>query len=151
MPHAPVLGRPSGPGQSRLRRRSTRATAAATAALIGLALATTATPGPAAATATAKRPVGLPVTTRITLVTGDVALVTTRPGGRRTVALQPNADGTLPQAAITDTGDHLYVVPRDAVPLLSAKWLDLDLFDVVGLMRQHYDDEATGSLPVIVD
>ena len=102
------------------RAWSTRAAAGATAGLVAVALAVSASPGSPAAAATQSRPVKaqsvLPTTTRVTLVTGDVALVTTRPGGKRTVALEPNADGTLPQAAITDTGTHLYVVPRAAVP-----------------------------------
>jgi hypothetical protein len=135
-----------------LSRRFLRVTASATAVLVaaGLAVTVPASSAVAGSGATAAG-TGAPRITRVTLVTGDVAIVTTRKGARRTVALEPRLDGTLPQAAITDTGDHLYVVPRTAVPLLAAKRLDLDLFDVAGLMRAHYDDKATSRLPVIVD
>jgi hypothetical protein len=140
------------PDVSTLSRRFLRVTASATAALVaaGLAVTVPASSAVAGSGATAAG-TGAPRVTRVTLVTGDVAIVTTRKGARRTVALEPRLDGTLPQAAITDTGDHLYVVPRTAVPLLAAKRLDLDLFDVAGLMRAHYDDKATSRLPVIVD
>ena len=49
----------------------------------------------------------------------------------------------MPEAAITEVGEHVYVVPRAALPLLAAQRLDLDLFDVAALIEQRYDD-ATG-------
>ena len=152
MPHAPASPASSpGPDRWRLRHRATRVTAAVTAALVGLTLAAAAAPSPASASP-AKRAAALPTTTRVTLVTGDVALVTTGPGGRRTVALEPNADGTMPQAAITETGTTCTScrVPRSRCS--PRKRLDLDLFDVAGLMRPAVRRRRRrGALPVIVD
>ena len=91
-----------------------------------------------------------PHITTVTLVTGDVVHVITQPNGRRSVSLERSPDGSYPQAAITDTGTHLYVVPRSATPLLASRRLDLDLFDVAGLIKQHYDDAHRATLPVIV-
>ena len=91
-----------------------------------------------------------PDITTVTLVTGDVVHVITQPNGRRSVSLERRPDGSYPQAAITDTGKHLYVVPQSAMPLLAAHRLDLDLFDVAGLITQHYDDAHRATLPVIV-
>ena len=57
----------------------------------------------------------------------------------------------MPEAAITQVGEHAYVVPRAALPLLAAHRLDLELFDVAALIDQQYDDEHRSTLPVIVD
>ena len=61
--------------------------------------------------------------------------------------LEPGIDGTVPRAAITETAGHLYVIPHAASWLLAAKRLDLDLFDVMGLVEQRYDDERAPTLP----
>ena len=95
-------------------------------------------------------PTGSEATT-VTLITGDVVHVIHERSGRRTVSLEPRPDGTVPLAAVTDTGKHLYVVPQTAMPLLAAHKLDLDLFDVAGLIRQGYGDAHRSTLPVIVD
>ena len=87
----------------------------------------------------------------VTLITGDVVRVSNYADGKRAVALEPGPDGTMPRVAVSDTGSNLYVVPDTAVPLLAAKKLDRDLFDVAGLIRQHYDDARSRTLPVIVD
>ena len=57
----------------------------------------------------------------------------------------------MPEAAITQVGEHAYVVPKAALPLLAAQRLDLDLFDVAALIDQRYDDSHRSTLPVIVD
>ena len=67
------------------------------------------------------------------------------------VTLLPGPDGTIPQAAVTQVGKHLYVVPRSAVRLLSAQRLNPDLFDVAALIADGYDDAARATLPIIVD
>ena len=92
-----------------------------------------------------------PTTSTVTLITGDVVHVLTRRDGRRSFSFEPGADGTIPDAAITEVGEHAYVVPRAAMSLVAAKRLDLDLFDVAGLIRQGYDDAHRATVPVIVD
>ena len=87
----------------------------------------------------------------ITLITGDVVHVSTQRNGRRAVSFEPGPDGEIPDAAISEVGPHLYVIPRAAVPLLSAKSLDLELFDVAALVKQRYDDARSETLPVLVD
>ena len=48
----------------------------------------------------------------------------------------------IPQAAINQVHDHLYVVPTEAFGLLAAHRLDRDLFDVTGLIEAKYDDAS---------
>jgi subtilisin family serine protease len=93
----------------------------------------------------------VPVAHTVTLITGDVVHVLTRRDGRRSFSFEPGPDGTMPDAAITEVGEHAYVVPRAAMPLVAAKRLDLDLFDIAGLIRQGYDDANRTTVPVIVD
>ena len=92
-----------------------------------------------------------PVASTVTLITGDVVHMRTWRDGRRSFSFEPGADGTIPDAAITEVGEHAYVVPRAAMSLVAAKRLDLDLFDVAGLVRQRYDDAHRATVPVIVD
>jgi subtilisin family serine protease len=87
----------------------------------------------------------------VTLITGDVVRVLTRADGKRSVSLEADAGGSVPDAAITDAGRHLYVVPRSAAHLLAAGRLDRDLFDVAELIRLGYDDDRRPTMPVIVD
>ena len=92
-----------------------------------------------------------PAMATVTLITGDTVHMLTRRDGRRSFSLEPGAHGTIPDAAITEVGEHAYVVPRAALPLLAAQRLDLDLFDVAALVHQRYDDAHRSTLPVIVD
>jgi len=112
-------------------------------------------PGPASASPSAPAPapkrVGPPTVKTVTLVTGDVVKVSTASDGRQSVTLQPRPDGSLPQAAIQQVHDHVYVVPSEALGLLEANRLDPDLFDVTALIEAEYDDASRGSLPVLVD
>ncbi|MFH8471702.1 S8 family serine peptidase [Streptomyces sp. NPDC018000] len=84
----------------------------------------------------------------VTLVTGDRALIRTGPDGRRSVALE-QADGRRGIATVQEDGDALYVIPEDAVPLVSDGTVDRRLFDVDLLIRSGYDDKSTDTLPVI--
>ena len=65
--------------------------------------------------------------------------------------MRPRPDGSIPQAAINQVHDHLYVVPVEAFGLLAAHRLDRDLFDVTRLLDYEYDDASRGTLPVMVD
>lgn len=90
-----------------------------------------------------------PVGTPVTLITGDLAVLTTDAKGRPSAALVPgpNAD---PDGYVTRVfrGD-VYVVPAGAVPLISAGTLDEELFNISGLVRQGYDDRSSNVLPLL--
>ena len=92
-----------------------------------------------------------PVWHRVTLITGDVVRVLTRATASARSASRQVSDRAVPDAAISELGDHLYVVPRAAAPLLAANRVDRDLFDVAELIRLGYDDARRQTLPVIVD
>ena len=91
------------------------------------------------------------VTHTVTLITGDVVHVRTAANGHRSVSLEPGPDGLVPRAAISENKDHLYVIPEEAIALLSADRLDQDLFDVQLLIDDGYDDASRSTLPVLVD
>jgi subtilisin family serine protease len=130
-------------------RRSTLSVALVLALAVSLVgLPATAARGPDAQPSTPAAP---PTIDEVTLVTGDVVRVIGGQDGRTAIALEPGPDGTIPQASITRTKDHVHVVPRVAMPLLAAGKLDRDLFDVTGLIAQRYDDADTSTIPVIVD
>ncbi len=82
---------------------------------------------------------------RITLVTGDVAELTTSSNGQVSARLlddEPYYFGTF-------DGD-LTLVPADAYPLLSAGRLDKRLFNLTELAAQGYDDASNASLPLLL-
>ncbi|WP_426565323.1 S8 family peptidase [Angustibacter sp. McL0619] len=97
------------------------------------------------------RPAGPPTVKTVTLITGDVVRVSTGGDGRHAVTLQPRPDGTIPQAAVNQVHNHLYVVPTEAFGLLAANKIDRDLFDVTALLDDKYDDASRPTLPVMVD
>ena len=107
---------------------------AAVALAAGLALAPS-LPAAAGEPGGKKHPTGPPTVKTVTLVTGDVVRVSTGADGRSAVTLRPRPDGSIPQAAINQVHDHLYVVPTEAFGLLAAHRLDRDLFDVTGAAR----------------
>jgi subtilisin family serine protease len=138
-----------------IRRRSAWATACvavAAAVVVAGSPAGAATPvrQPGAA-GTATQLLSRTATVRtVTLVTGDVVRILRQPDGQPAVTLLPGPDGTVPQAAVTQVGGHLHVVPRSAVRLLATGQLSPDLFDVTQLLADGYDDNSTSTLPVIV-
>ncbi|HWD81728.1 MAG TPA: S8 family peptidase [Kribbella sp.] len=84
-------------------------------------------------------------TKRITLVTGDVAELTTSADGRSSARLlddEPYYFGTF-------DGD-LTLVPADAYALLSAGRLDKRLFNLTELAAQGYDDASSSQLPLLI-
>ena len=114
----------------------------------GLALTPSAAPAAdsAASPAPKQRQTAVPTVKTVTLVTGDVVQVSTGADGKQSVTVEPRPDGTIPQAAINQVHDHLYVVPTEAFGLLAAHRLDRDLFDVTGLLDDEYDDASRGTL-----
>ncbi|MCT2586269.1 S8 family serine peptidase [Actinophytocola gossypii] len=121
------------------------------AGVIAAATASTAvlTGGPAGA-APAPGESGAPrgTATTVTLVTGDVVTL----GGPRgvDVTAAPGRE-RVGFRTHTDVDGDVHVVPEDALPLLSTGRLDPRLFDVSGLVRAGYGDDARDDLPLIVD
>ncbi len=134
-------------------RRTVRTTVVLAVAAISAGLVSAPGPATASPSAPARAPerVGPPTVKTVTLVTGDVVKVSTASDGRQSVTLQPRPDGSIPQAAIQQVHDHVYVVPSEALGLLEANRLDPDLFDVTALIDAEYDDASRESLPVLVD
>ncbi|WP_238154836.1 S8 family peptidase [Kribbella soli] len=108
---------------------------------------TTANAGPPDAPAgpTATNPTPGASSKRITLITGDVAELTTSSNGQVSARLlddEPYYFGTF-------DGD-LTLVPADAYPLFSAGRLDKRLFNLTELAAQGYDDASNASLPLLL-
>ncbi|MFF2327820.1 MULTISPECIES: S8 family serine peptidase [unclassified Streptomyces] len=101
---------------------------------------------------TSKTPPKQALTThRVTLVTGDVVTVTTRSGDDHpTITLDPTGP-SRGLAQISRTDDATYVLPLAANEAVSSNAVDLELFDVDGLIADGYDDASTGSLPLLLD
>ncbi|MFF0339947.1 S8 family serine peptidase [Kribbella sp. NPDC004875] len=134
--------------------RTTRTAAGLLAAVVAgplLLATTTASAGPPdgpadpSAVAAGGNPTPGASSKRITLVTGDVAELTTSSNGQVSARLlddEPYYFGTF-------DGD-LTLVPADAYPLLSAGRLDKRLFNLTELAAQGYDDASSDQLPLLV-
>lgn len=113
-----------------------RASACVLTVLAGLVFA--ATPPATAAPPTTERPPGR----QVTLITGDVVTAD--------LGITPAArEHPVPYTRMTRGGDE-YVIPGDAQPLVASGQLDRELFNVTGLLRQHYDDAHTDTTPLLV-
>jgi subtilisin family serine protease len=82
----------------------------------------------------------------VTLLTGERVGVRSDDEGRVTVRLQ-NPEGMV--STLQEPDGDIYVLPSRAAGLLDGR-LDRELFNVVGLVRQGYDDAASATLPVIL-
>lgn len=93
---------------------------------------------------------GQAASARVVLLTGDVATVTTLPGGQRTVTVQPAPRDSGKPVTFTTVArdDSYYVIPSDATQLVASSAVDLDLFDVAMLAREGYT--ADGSAPPVI-
>ena len=123
------------------------ALAAATAVLVGVPTVATSA-GPASAEPIGGQPAAGSVAdrARVTLVTGDVAELTTLPNGVQEARLTGGAEANDGAHAFTQSGDA-YLVPASARGMLAQDKLDLELFNVSELVKAGYDD----GVPVIVD
>ncbi|GAA3038494.1 S8 family peptidase [Actinokineospora globicatena] len=124
-----------------------RTTAAFTSTTLVLGLALAVAPQAAAAPAgQGLRQTG-PATT-VTLLTGDKVRVSADArGGTRTAILPDKRRAGIVFQTYT-RGEHNYVFPSDAMPLVLSGRLDRDLFDVAGLAKAGYDDRRA-DLPLI--
>ncbi|SCL13442.1 S8 family serine peptidase [Micromonospora inyonensis] len=100
-------------------------------------------PGPAVTPATATG-AGRPVT--VTLITGDRVTVT----GGTAVSVRPGSGRAGMTFVTRRTGDHLSVLPWDAVHLVRSGRVDQRLFDVTELVSAGYDDARRDTLPLLV-
>jgi subtilisin family serine protease len=87
-------------------------------------------------------------TDRITLVTGDVVTVTTLADGEQTAEVD-RPDNATGGVRVQRTGGDLYVLPDEALPLLSGGKLDRRLFNVTDLIEMGYDDTKAAAVPLI--
>ncbi|MEV4630684.1 S8 family serine peptidase, partial [Micromonospora sp. NPDC049523] len=118
--------------------------------VLGTGSAGAAAPVPAAGqppTAEPARPAQTgPIT--VTLRTGD--RITLASADERTASVQPGKGREKIQFATSRESDGLYVIPRDAAPLIRSGQLDRRLFNVTGLVQARYHDSARDNLPLIV-
>lgn len=135
-------------------RHSLRYLPAATATALALSGALLVSPpasadsGTAAAgTAQAPAAAGQPVHD-ITLVTGDVVHYTDLPGDQDDVTVD-RAPGARGGVSVQNYGHHTYVIPTEAMGLIASGKLDVELFNVTGLVAMGYDDVRSGGIPVI--
>ncbi|NUT46760.1 MAG: hypothetical protein HOV94_05485, partial [Saccharothrix sp.] len=91
----------------------------------------------------------------VTLVTGHRVFASRTAEGRWTALTEPEPGGRAAGFVQYDRrhGDEtdLYVLPHEAVPLVRAGTLDVELFNVSGLVRQRYDDAHTDTVPLLVE
>ncbi|HCU52511.1 MAG TPA: serine protease, partial [Micromonosporaceae bacterium] len=85
----------------------------------------------------------------VTLITGDRVMVTSLANGKHRVTYAPGA-GREHVGFLKRVGkDRIDIIPSDALRPLSAGRLDPRLFEVLGLIRQGYDDRSGADIPLI--
>jgi len=133
-----------------LPRVPARLAAVLTCLVAAVGVSTAAAPAAPTAAATVAGPAMAPAgsAAAVTLITGDTATVTRDAAGLPRVSMTPAGDHPTSFTTMRD-GDDLYVVPS-SVEQLVPDTLDLELFNVTGLLAQGYGDAQTDSLPVIV-
>lgn len=82
---------------------------------------------------------------QVTLVTGD-RVVVTKAGNR----IEPAAGRGRMVFHQSQEGNHRFVIPGDAAPLVAAGRLDRRLFDITGLLSLRYDDRTRPDVPLLV-
>ncbi len=83
----------------------------------------------------------------VTLITGDVAMLTYGRGDSPAVRVQSDDPGGYD---VRTEGDDVYVIPASAEQALAADRVDRQLFNVTGLVEQGLDDASSDTLPLIV-
>jgi subtilisin family serine protease len=128
-----------------LPRTPARVAAVLTCLVAAVGVSTTAAPAAPTAATEVAGPASAPAgpAASVTLITGDTATVSYGPDGL------PRADMRPASGASFRRGTDLYVVPQ-SVEHLVPDTLDLELFNVTGLLAQGYGDAETDTLPVIV-
>ncbi|MBB5787136.1 S8 family serine peptidase [Jiangella mangrovi] len=83
----------------------------------------------------------------VTLITGDVAVLTYGRGEAPTVRVESDDPGGY---EVRREGDDVYVIPAAAEEALAANRVDRQLFNVTALVEQDLDDASSDTLPLIV-
>src|SRR5689334_5270728 len=116
--------------------------------VVGVSTTTTSAAPTAAAEVAGPAPAPAGPAAAVTLITGDKATVTRDAAGKPQVSMTPARDHHTSFTTLR-RGDDVYVVPS-SVERLVPDMLDLELFNVTGLLAQGYGDADTGYTPVIV-
>ncbi|MEV0807942.1 S8 family serine peptidase [Micromonospora sp. NPDC050200] len=135
------------------RTRRRLVAAASAAGLIAAGFTAAQTPATAASPPTATSPptaakAAATYEQTVTLITGDVVTVTNSGSGEETVDVD-RPDSATGGVHIQESGGDLFVLPDEAMPLLTADKLDRRLFNVTDLIEMGYDDAKTASVPLI--
>ena len=130
---------------SRLSRRRRLTVLALTTALLAGPLTAATAHAEAEPTGWTTRQAAKPTGSWVTLLTGDRVFVD---GNRLSLDPAPGRE----QLGFTQyqRDGHQYVVPNDALRLVSSNQVDQRLFDVTGLVQAGYDDAHVAELPTIV-
>ncbi|HEX6684386.1 MAG TPA: S8 family serine peptidase, partial [Candidatus Limnocylindrales bacterium] len=86
----------------------------------------------------------------VTLLTGDVVLLTKTADGHQVATVQQPADRRHISYQTKYANGHAHVIPSDAMPLLADGTLDPQVFDVTQLVAYGYDDAHVSTTPLIV-
>jgi len=94
-------------------------------------------------------------TRTVTLITGDRVVIGDGEQPSVTVQARKGREGiafstTYRQLKSGRNGNHLFVIPADAMPLIGSGRLDRQLFDVTTLLKSHYHDGEIDHVPVVV-
>ncbi|OLF05327.1 hypothetical protein BLA60_36465 [Actinophytocola xinjiangensis] len=87
----------------------------------------------------------------ITLITSDVVDLRIMSNGDATATVRPAQGREHIGYANRRAGEDLYVVPTDAMAMISAGTLDEELFNVSALADAGYDDAHSDAIPLIVE
>jgi subtilisin family serine protease len=128
--------------------RSSRLVATVIAAVAAAAVVTV-SPAVAAAATPAPLPQRIAPAT-ITLITGDTVTVATDSAGRTSVNVTPRPGADAFTYTTEQGDDGYYLIPDDAASHVAGGLLDRQLFNLTYLAANGYADNATASLPVIV-
>ncbi|SFR83827.1 Serine protease, subtilisin family [Agromyces sp. CF514] len=85
----------------------------------------------------------------VTLITGDRVTVTEVAGGGHAVEIDPVDPGEAFQTV--EVAGELHVLPKSAMPFVTADVVDEDLFNVSRLIEFGYDDDSVDATPVILE
>lgn len=93
---------------------------------------------------------GFASTATVTLITGDTVTLVNPDSDEPTVTFRPADGGREAGSSSTFRSDgDIYLVPHDVAALVP-EVLDLELFNVTGLIGMGYDDATADALPLVV-
>ncbi|MGH3734295.1 MAG: S8 family peptidase [Micromonosporaceae bacterium] len=103
---------------------------------------------PGAGDSPSRQPAAEPESRRITLVTGDVVLLT-RAGEQQSAEVVRDVP-PVGDVSILMSDTDVYAIPGVAAPMLARDELDRELFNLTQLVEDGYDDTHAAELPLIV-